>query len=514
MLKRSTAVLSTVVMVVLSLSAANATSTCSEAPTTADWPLYGQNLANTRVQASEHDINASNVPLLEPAWSFSSKGAGGDGDFTGTPVEAGGCVFVGSNLGWIYAIDASTGSLAWSFNVGAPGTINSSLAVDDGRVFAAVSLVGAPYVIALDQHTGAELWRATTDDQEGADAFASPTVFNGIVFEGVSGDAAQHEDETQRTGFRGSFVLIDAVSGARLAKTFTIPEAQWLAGYAGASISATPAIDAEAGIAYAGTTSAYVPQLEPTLANSILKIDLRRGSPTFGEVLDSYKGDTFDRVVPGYSTTPCQNLPTEEPPPLVPTGRGVGACGDVDVDFASSPNLFTDEHGAQMVGAAQKSGVYHAARTSDLEGAWQSIWGPAQPFGGVSTAYDGTQIVGGGAPPGHLYSIDKADGALRWVSPIADGAHYGIPVAVANGVAYSVDLKGFLDAVDTSTGAPLLHRPVALGVETGTDVLLSFAGVSVARGSVIVATGIQSAGVDFANVSNGYVVAFRPHVLV
>ena len=64
-------------------------------------------------------------------------------------------------------------------------------------------------------------------------------------------------------------------------------------------------------------------------------------------------------------------------------------------------------------------------------------------------------------------AIKSASGGLRWASPVADGAHWGEPVSVANGIAYTVDLKGFLDAYDAATGAPLLHRPIALGSATG-----------------------------------------------
>jgi outer membrane protein assembly factor BamB len=327
----------------------------------------------------------------------------------------------------------------------------------------------------------------------------------------VSGDAAQHSDQGARTGFRGSFVLIDTTSGELLAKTYTISKEDWEKGYAGATISATPAIDIATGYLYAGTTSAYVPQFEPPLANSLIKVDIDRTRETFGQIVASMKGDTFDRVLPGYSTMPCEDLPTPTPPAIVPTGRGIGACGDVDVDFASSPNLFTRD-GALFVGAAQKSGVYHAAFTGTMTQRWESVWGPAQPFGGVSTAYDGARIIGGSAPPGSLHAIDLS-GVLEWIAPVLDGAHYGIPVAVANGVAYTVDVKGFLDAYDATNGVPLLHRPIALGADTGTDPILSFAGVSVARNTIFAATGIQSTGVDFANVSNGYVVAFRPTAL-
>ncbi|HVL32407.1 MAG TPA: PQQ-binding-like beta-propeller repeat protein [Actinomycetota bacterium] len=474
-----------------------------------EWPLYGGDLANSRTQPEEAVISADEAPHLAPAWTFSSKGSGGDGDFTGTPVVAGGCVFVGSNLGWLYAIDAATGAPAWKLHVG-DGTINSSLAVARNLVFAAVSHVGAPYVIAVDQQTGVERWRTTIDTQEGSDAFASPTVFGDVVIAGVSGDAAQHDDQGVRDGFHGSYVLLDADDGSLLKKGWTIPQVQWDGGYAGASVSATPAVDAGTATAYIGTTSSYSPQNEHPHANAILAVDLARDSESFGEILRAYKGDTLDHVIPGYSTMPCEDLPIPPPPPIIPTGRGVGACGDIDVDFASSPNLFTNAANELVVGAAQKSGRYHAARAADMAPAWTTTWGPAQPFGGVSTAYDGMQIIGGGAPPGYLYSLDARTGGVRWIAPVADGTHYGIPVAVANGVAYTVDVKGFLDAYDTATGAPLLHRPMLLGADTGTDPVLSFGGVSVAQNTVFAAVGIQSTGIDFANVSNGYVVAFRP----
>src|SRR3712207_8399244 len=53
-----------------------------------------------------------------------------------------------------------------------------------------------------------------------------------------------------------------------------------------------------------------------------------------------------------------------------------------------------------------------------------------------------------------LTSLDRASGTPRWVVPVADAVHWGNPVTSANGVVYTVDLKGFIDAYDAGTGAP------------------------------------------------------------
>ena len=64
--------------------------------------------------------------------------------------------------------------------------------------------------------------------------------------------------------------------------------------------------------------------------------------------------------------------------------------------------------------------------------------------GGIvgSTAYDGRSIYGPITVPGYLWSLQAATGGPRWIAPVADVAHYGEPVAVANGVVYTVDLTG------------------------------------------------------------------------
>lgn len=473
-----------------------------------DWPSYGHDVENTRHQHAETTIGPGEAATLRPAWTFSARAAGGEGDFTGTPVVSDGCLYVGSNAGWIFAMNADDGSPVWSRQLD-EGSLNNSLAVHDGTLYAYASVEGAPYVIALDAATGDHRWTTIVDTQPGSDAFASPVVLDGLVFVGVSGDAAQHGDEGERITFHGSYVLLDAQSGAIEAKTYTIPEADWDDGFAGGTVTTTPAYDASTKRAYVGTGSPFRPQFEHPRANALLQIDLDRASPTFGEILATYKGDTFDDVLPGYSSMPCTDLPLPPPPAIVPTGRGIGACGDVDVDFAASPNLYRLD-GETRIADAQKSGAVHAVEASAMDARWRTTVAPAQPFGGVSGAYDGTSLYGGAAPPGQLFALDPADGSMRWMAPVADGAHYGIPVASANGVVYTLDAKGFLDAYDAADGSLLLARRILAGTDAGPDATPTFGGVSVARNTVYAAVGAQNTGLDFAGLLNGYVVAFRP----
>src|SRR4051812_14493212 len=51
-----------------------------------DWPSYGHDASNSRSQPNEKVVSPADVPLLSPAWTFSTKKAGASGDVTGTPV--------------------------------------------------------------------------------------------------------------------------------------------------------------------------------------------------------------------------------------------------------------------------------------------------------------------------------------------------------------------------------------------------------------------------------------------
>src|SRR4051794_19332647 len=467
-----------------------------------DWSSYGHDLANSRSQPAEKTLTRTVVPTLSKAWAFSASRGGGDGDFTGTPVVAGGCLYIASTTGWVFAVNADTGQKVWSTKVDKDGNgVTSSPAVAEGKVFVAVGRTSKPYVAALDQRTGKVRWQTITDTQDGADAYGSPVVVDGVLFEGVSGGSAELSDESERYAFQGAYVLIEtrgARAGRILKKVYTVQKPSKNAKQGGATIWATPAVDTRSKTVYVGTGNPFHPQTDAKHADAILKISLDRRSKKFGNIIGVYDG-TPEEYQNYTDNTPCFDIPGN-PAPYYP--QGLGACGDLDLDFGASPNLIRTGN-KLLVGEGQKSGIYHLVDTSTMKGVWHTPVGPPSAVGGIvgSTAYDGKAVYGPVTVGGYLWSLDNG-GTPRWLSPTGDGAHWGNPVSVANGVVYSVGLTGFLDAYDSTTGVPLLHHWMGADVDQG-DLAASWGGVSIARNTVYAAIGMTG-------LPNGSVVAYRP----
>src|SRR5438270_269719 len=153
----------------------------------ADWPFYGGDLANSR-SGGTAGPSTSQVVTLSQTWRFDTK----QGDITGTPVLADGTLVVGSNGGWVFALNSATGKLKWSHQV--DGAVNGSAAIvsnplvrGGGLVSLAAAKPGRPHLVALRLRTGKILqhFQATPNDvwtladPSGPDAYfgASPNLF-------------------------------------------------------------------------------------------------------------------------------------------------------------------------------------------------------------------------------------------------------------------------------------------------------------------------------------------------
>ncbi|GAC1414873.1 MAG: hypothetical protein NVSMB57_10430 [Actinomycetota bacterium] len=394
----------------------------------------------------------------------------------------------------------------------------STLAAGDGLVYAYMSRVGHPTVVALRESDGSIAWSTEVDSQPGSDAVSSPILYDGMVWVGVSGTAAEG-DSRKRFDFRGASVLLDAKTGALISHTWSIPDADWKLGQgdAGASIWSTISIDTATGYGYVGSGNPFNFDHESRFANAVLKIDMRRTvggalNPSLGAIVDSYKGNVeqyFDQVA---TAAQCSRSSISG---LFLAGLD---CLHLDLDFGAQPNLFTDALGNARVGVGQKSGVFHVFDPLTMKGVWITRMGVPSAVGGIvgSAAFDGSRIYVPHTIGGYVAALDRSNGGINWVSPLADGVHWGAPVAAANGVLYTVDLKGFLDAIDAVTGAPLLHRPMPLGSDTGVDPTLSWGGTTIARGTVYasVGVGLTSASETLPAMPNGYVIAYRPLKIV
>jgi polyvinyl alcohol dehydrogenase (cytochrome) len=478
------------------------------------WPTYGHDYSNTRSQPQENLISPANVAALEPAFTFSVADAGAEGDIAGTPIVRFGCVYVATSRGWVIAFNADNGKPVWSKQVPDEGFVYGSVGVTRKRVYVSVNrtlqgLTGCPgddpclgpYVLALERKTGKRAWVSRPiDTQRGSETYSSPVRVNGVVIVGVSGGVAElSPDESLRANFQGSLVFLDAQTGKLRRKTWTIhPPNEPSDDFAGAGIWGTPAIDRKANVAYVGTANPYVPAAAHPHAGAVLKLDVNpRHRRRFGRIVDFGEG-TPEEYFEAFSDLPCIDFPGNVPP--YPTG--LGSCFDLDLDFGASPNLFRGADGRELVGAGQKSGVYHVFDAKTMEPVWSSVVGPPGYFGGIvgSTAYDGDAIYGPITIPGYLWSITADGGGMRWVAPLLDVLHWGPPVAVANGVLYSVDWSGYLNAVDAETGVVLLKAPLRMG--EGSRGTASWAGVSVARHTAYAAVG--TGGSD-----DGGVIAYR-----
>lgn len=456
------------------------------------WPSYGHDLANTRSQPEEAAIDPLGAPHLEPHWAAAIADASAEGNYQATPAVADGCVYLGTSAGWVIALNAETGETVWAEPAGEAGAIGGifSVTVTNGRVHANVSTPDGPIAVALDQDDGSLEW--STDvlyDGPGAYTNASAVVFDGVVFSGFSGGEGDPEA-------RGGYALIEEVTGEVLETVFAIPDEDFEQGYAGGGIWSTAAVDTDSKHAYVGAGNPFNPGRDHRHTNAILKIDLDRGSPTFGEIVDAYKGDV-DQYYPPVEALTQTPLCTGEIPATIDNPQ----CGQLDLDFGASPNLFTDSRGNVLVGALQKSGVYHVAHADTMQKAWTAAVGaPCATCNASSSATDGESVYVVGTPGGELVSLDVDNGAYNWAAPVADGIHYQ-DVSVANGVVYTVDTTGRLDAFDAETGAPVNARPMS--ADAGDACTSLSGGVAIARGQVYAVCDIGVSGGGWV-ISYGY----------
>ena len=183
-----------------------------------DWPSVGG--APDESSYSRLDqINRSNVAKLGLAWALDLPG---EVSLEATPLEVGGTIFFTGSLAKVYAADAKTGSLKWTydpqvwkfnpdkmhFSFGA----NRGMAYENGKVFAA-ALDGR--LFALDANTGKELWVAESIPAGWLNiSTGAPRVMNGIVIIGNGG---------ADFGSRGFVTAFDANTGKQLWRFFITP---------------------------------------------------------------------------------------------------------------------------------------------------------------------------------------------------------------------------------------------------------------------------------------------------
>jgi polyvinyl alcohol dehydrogenase (cytochrome) len=402
----------------------------------ARWPVYGHDIANTRDGVRDGPSPAEAATLTE-AWRFTAPS-----DFTGTPVIANRLVVAGSYDGTVYAIDAVTGKLRWKRTLGQP--INGSAAIDTAAaggpaVYVPLQQVGSPRVAALSLSDGKLRWNTVLTDQPTSSVYSSPVVWNGNVYIGTSGPNGDASTA------RGTVESLGGATGAVRWRTYVVPP-----GRDGGAVWSSAAIDPASGRLFIGTGNAYHGSPADT-TDAVLALDSGNG-----QILGHFQALSDD-------TFAADN----------PVGP--------DADFGASPNLLRGSSGRALVGEGAKDGNYYALDRATLAPVWKTALGPGSAAGGFvgSTAYDGFRVYGTNASTSQVGSIDR-DGELKWSN--ADGGSPDFsPVAMANGVLYTVSPAGVLTAREAATGSTLTK--VSLGGGT-------FGGISTTGGAVYTAMGL------------------------
>ena len=392
-----------------------------------DWPKYCADLGMTGQARSETRISPSTATTLNLLWQKTLPGP-----IASSPTVVSGRVYVGDWSGNEWELDAATGSVIASANLGTttapqcnPPTlgITSAPAVDRGAIYLAG---GDDSFYCLDATTLQTKWKTKLGDnsaQGGYYGWCSPSPLGGRIFQGISSNCDDPFVD-------GQVVAMDESTGGILAAADLAETAD--PDYFGSGVWSSPAIDLDGRSVFVTTASAY--QYSDGLAYSVVRLALDDLS-----ILDYWKIALED-----YDATS-------------------------DADWGSSPTLFRDSTGRNLVGAGQKDGHYYAFDRSRLSAGpvWSQMLAPGGDCpqcsqGSISTAaFDGVRLyVGGGTAtvggvpyPGAVTSLDPATGSVLWRYGVTDGPVLA-PISEANGVIFADGGRSCI-ALDSATGALL-----------------------------------------------------------
>jgi outer membrane protein assembly factor BamB len=362
--------------------------THAENPDEDSWPMYGRSLYHTFSNASSH-INPANVATLQQKWTYATGDA-----VSASPTVVDGVVYIGSWDGFFYAIDASTGTLRWKFQVDcqnsivpvpaqclAPGQlppprffsdgglITSSAAVVKGKVYFAAGKT----LYSLNARDGTLRWKhivcgnpenanCPSDTNDPTRIFSSPALFEHAIFVGWTADGT--------VGYRGAIAAFDSETGRML----------W-------RFEVDPILSASG---------------QPLIVNGHIAGGQNRGC---GSVWSSAAIDREHHLV-FFGTGDCQNdatAPYHEAILALDTRRGqlkwafrprASDPDRCDFDFGASVNLIDTGEG-HYVGVGGKDGTYYLLDRVTSNPSGQLVWLRNVVFGGMSGGFYGAAAING-----------------------------------------------------------------------------------------------------------------------
>lgn len=465
------------------------------------WNGWGVDVQNTRFQpAKDAGLTADQVSGLKLKWAFGIPDAK---SMIGQPTIVGGRVFISGDTGTVYSVDAATGCLHWLFKAEADVRNAPTVALVPGRPSRSSLYFGdlKGNVYSVDAGNGELLWKVAADAHPKARVTASPKFHDGRLYIGVSSfeEVGSANPDYPCCTFRGSVVALDAATGKRIWKTYTIAEAAkpthknskgtQLWGPAGGGVWNSPTIDVRRHALYVGTGDAYT---DPAAKNtdSIMALDLNTG-----KILWSVQDLNSDAWIVGCDAKP---YPENCPKNLGP-----------DFDFGSSPILKDLPNGHSVLVAGQKSGLVWA-HDPDRKGAvvWKTDTTTKKPGAAGQIVWGGAaddQNAYFGLSSGGVVALQLSDGTRKWFAPLEPAAGRAAgresALSVIPGVVFSSGWDGVMHALSAVDGHVLWEYDTAKPFETVNKVAAK--GGSMGGPGPTVAGGMLFVGSGFPGVQKG-----------
>jgi polyvinyl alcohol dehydrogenase (cytochrome) len=148
--------------------------------TAPQWNGWSPSVTNSRfADAATASLAASDVPKLKVKWAFN---LGAVTMARSQPVIVGGRVFLASQTGAVYALDADSGCTRWGFQA-APG-LRGGITIGESNGTPAVFFSDAGgTAYALNAQTGTLLWKVRPVDHFATMATATPRYYKGVIYQ-------------------------------------------------------------------------------------------------------------------------------------------------------------------------------------------------------------------------------------------------------------------------------------------------------------------------------------------
>jgi polyvinyl alcohol dehydrogenase (cytochrome) len=474
------------------------------------------NPQNTRFQpASVAQLNREQVIQLKLKWAFGFSGAYAT---YGQPTSYAGKLFVGSEDGTVYALDAATGCKWWTFR--ASDTVKTAISIGTGGNTAFFGDTNG-YIYAVDANSGSQIWRVRPESHQTARITGSPLLVGNRLYIPISSgeEGASADPRYPCCTFRGSVVALDTVTGKQIWKTYTIdepakptrksPQGVQYFGPAGAAVWSSPTADVKRRILYVATGNNYSYPASDS-SDAVIAIDLNTGKKLWQRQFTPNDLWNTGCVAPQKDNCPKPS-------------------GD-DFDFGAPPVLKVLGNGLHILLLSQKSGVVYAL-DADHRGRllWKTRVAHGGPLGGIEwggavdgryafypiSDYDFDHPLSGG---GGLFALDLRTGRKVWFAPppkascvavVGCSAAQIAPPTAIPGVVFAGSLDGHLRAYDARNGQVIWDFNTAQKFSTTNGIQahggsLNGAGPTIVGGMVFVNSGYTNA------IDGNVLLAFAP----